>query len=472
MTRRSRSLLITLILLASAVGIMMVVRIPERTAADSGTPAVRAPEILSDFDTTDLVSLNIENPGGGFRLYVSDGDGWRIDGTPEFYRLDEAAAVRTINALSRLRSGNIVAENVSVEKVSEYGLEKPAATVTLEDRESDIKVLEFGNLSPSANGRYCRAAGSNVVVLVPSVIADYAFGTADDYRDMKLPSVNLENLAFLEFRNGDVVFRVEPRTEEDPFGTLVSPYNITSPWRSGYALDDYEFQAVLSEETPLPSLVRTYLDNNDPDDPALGLDEETADRLFVSDTAGGILYLIIGEDDGSGGRYVRLGDRPDAVFILDSSDIAFIETDPFRLLSKFVFLGSITKVSQVKVEKGRDVWIMNRFERGDPDDSRDDRFTVNNLEVAHKEFTSVYQKFIALMREGLVTEDVNLDRPDVRITVSGTEAGVDPMIIRYWPYNDVYYQVSINDGPLEFLVGRYQVEDFVEDLAALAEYGS
>jgi hypothetical protein len=34
----------------------------------------------------------------------------------------------------------------------------------------------------------------------------------------------------------------------------------------------------------------------------------------------------------------------------------------------------------------------------------------------------------------------------------------------------VYYLASVDDAPLEFLAGRYQVIDFIEDLAALAEH--
>lgn len=476
MTRKTRNLLITLILLAVIIGAVLVMRLPGESTEESNTPVMRAPEILSDNDPEELRSIKTETAAGILVFSSPDGRNWRLDDTAEFYRLNGTTAGNALNTFARLRSSNIVAENADSEKEAEYGLDNPAAVVTIEDFKGNATVLEIGDLNPSGSGRYARVADSTTIVIIPAVVADYAFRTEADYRDMSLPVVSMEDLAFLEFRREDLVFRMEPRIAEDPFVTLVSPFVISSPWLGEYPLDDHAFQAAVTDEAPIPIRVRKYLDAADAEDPSLGLDEETADRLYLSDSKGGVLNLFlgneVGNEDGSDSRYAKLGDRRDTVFTLSDADVAFIDIEPFQLLSKFVFLGSISQVSQVKVEKGREIWIMDRTERGNPDDTKDDRFLVNNLEVAHKEFTSVYQKFIGLMWEGIAVKDVDLISPEVRMTVNSVHPGVEPMIIRYWPYDEVYFQVSIGDGPLEFLVGRYQVEDFLEDLAALSEYGS
>lgn len=476
MTGKTRGLLITLVLLCVAVAVLLVMRLPGKVTEEPEAAVTRGPEILSDFDPGDLRSIRAETATGVLVFESPDGRKWRLDGTAEFYRLNSRAAGNALNTFARLQSSNIITENADSENEAEYGLKNPSATVSIGDFEGKTTVLEIGNLNPSGSGRYARVSGSTTIVIIPAVLADYAFKEAADYRDMSLPLVNIEDLRIFEFRKGDLVFRMEPRTVEDPFVSFVSPFLISSPWLGEYPLDDNAFQTAVSEEAPIPLEVRSYLDAADPEDPSLGLDEETADRLYLSDANGAVLDLLLGNEvmngDEKDGRYAKLADRAGAVFTLEETDTAFIDIEPFQLLSKFVFLGSISRVSQVKVEKGREIWIMDRTERGNPDDTKDDRFAVNTLEVAHKEFTSVYQKFISLMWEGIAVEDVNLTSPEVRMTVNNVQPGVEPMIIRYWPYDDVYYQVSIGDGPLEFLVGRYQVEDFLEDLAALSEYGS
>jgi hypothetical protein len=471
-TRKIGSLLVTLILLLVVVAVLAILRLGGKAEVLPEFAAVRAPEVLSDFSVSDLRSFQAVSSERVLRFDSADGENWLLADVPEFYQLIDSQVQNVIRSFAELRSSHIITENAEETRLTEFGLFPPAATVTLRDSDGYSQVLEIGNSNPSGSGRYCRAADSGTVVLIPAVIADQAFSSPADYRDMSLPAVNMENLSYLESRNGAVLFRMEPKIGEDPFVTLVSPFVLTSPWRGNYPLDDYAFQELLSEKAPSPIVVRNYLDNLDPEDPVLGLNMETANILYMTDLNGAVLHLVIGSSDGAGGRYVRLGDRDGAVFTLDESDLAIMKTDPFSLISKFVFPGSISQVSQVKVEKGRDIWIMDRFERGDIEDTKDDRFTVNNLEVAHKEFTSVYQKFIGVMREGVALDDVSIRTPVLRITVSNVDSGVEPVIIRYWPYNEVYYQVSVDDGPLEFVVGQYQVEDFVEDLAALSEYGS
>ena len=472
MIRKTRNLLISLILLTVIIGTMILVRLTGKPDEVPGIETVRAAEILSDFTVADLRSVKSETPDGSLHFYSSDGENWMLADTPEFYRLERNRVIFAIRTLSRLQSGNIIAEDAGDSDLVEYGLDYPAATLTFRDRDGKSTIVEIGMPSPSGAGRYGRAAGSGTIVLIPSFAAEYAFNKPGDFRDMSLPAVSIEKLTYLEFRYDGTTFHMEPRVEDNPYLTIVSPFIITSPWRGRYGLDDSAFQTITTEEAPFPVGVQEFLDDRDPEDPSLGLAEDSADMLYLEDFDGNLLYLIIGNEDSKGNYYIRFGDREDAVFTLSESDLAFIRTDPFRLISKFVFLASIFQVSQVKVEKGYDIWIMSRTERGDPEDTKDDRFEVNNLEVARKEFTSVYQKFISIMREGVVVDDVSLESPEVRITVSSTRPGIPPMIIRYWPYNDVYYQVSLGDSPLEFLVGRYQVDDFIEDLAALSEYGS
>ena len=470
MIRKTRNLLLSLAALVLVAGALAAVRIGGRSEEPEIAKQVPRSVTLSDFIPSDLRSVIAENPDGTLQMYSSDGENWMIADVPRYYRSNLAELTSTIRAFSRIYSSSVVAEGVSGAQLSEYGLEPPEATLTIRDREGGNAVLEIGAPSPSGSGRYARNAGSDTVVLMPSRIAGRAFGTAGDYRDLSLPSINPEKLAGLSFRSGGTTFLAEPRAEDNPFVSHVGPFDVISPFRGRYAMDDFTIQKKLTEETPLPVEVKAYLDELDPADPQLGLDPETADRLYISDTDGAVLSLIIGASDGQGARYGMFGDRDDAVFLIEESDIGFIRSDPFSLISKFIFLGSILDVSRVKVERGLDTYIMGREELGDAEDSKDDRFMINELEVGHKEFTGTYEKFISLMWEGEIEKDTPLGAPDIRITISNVKSGVENAVIRFWPYDEVYYQATVGDQPLEFLVGRYQVEDFIDDLAALSEY--
>jgi|GEM_PF-649157 len=476
MTGKSRNLLISLIAVAAAAAAMFLMQIREEPTEDTPAAEVKAPEVLSNFTMTDLRSItikrNVDDSVMTLRFFSSDGENWMIADTTENFRPERDHLAADIQSLSNLQSGTVIAENAGNPRLSEYGLNPPEVLLTFKDREGNSRTVEIGTANPSGTGRYCRLSGADKVVLIPSYKLSAAFNSADDYRDMSLPSVNLDKMSYFEYRYQGRVFRVSPWEQEDKFISMLSPFVITSPWKSEYLLSDEKFRKALGEETPIPSTVREFLDDADPLNGKYGLDEKTADLLIIRDSEGKSLNLVIGSSDGQGNRYVRFGDFTDSVFLLKDSDLAVIESDPFSFTSKFVFLGSIFKVAQVKVEKDGKTWLMSRTERGKPEDTDDDRFIVNTLEVPKKEFTSVYQKFISIMYEGVALDGPALKSPEVRITISNVSRDVEPRIIRYWPYDDVYYQVSVDDRPIEFLVGRYQLEDFIEDLSALAEYGS
>lgn len=473
MTRKSRNLIISLIFLAVLAGALAVTKLTGGVKPEAMPDEAPAEEVLSDFDSNSLRSVRAAGTEGELYLYSSDGETWFVGDTSAAFRPAQDLIGAAVRTLSSIRTQDLVTDDATDEDLSAFGLEEPRIVMTLKDNEGKSAVIEFGNLNPSGRGRYSRLEDSSTVVIVPSYIANHAFKSSEDFRDMSLPSVKADSLALVSFQKDGILFQAEPRRGEDPFVSIVSSFEITSPWRGAYPLDDYELQKLLTEETPLPTKVISWEDGLDAEDEGLGLrEQDNPDFLRFEDTEGNVLHIVIGNEDGQGGRYCRFGDREEAVFTLSESDLAILNTDPFSLTSRFVFLGSITSVSQVKVERGPETWVMRREERGEPDNIKDDRFIVNELETAQPEFSKVYQKFISIMWEGVAREEVKFDSPEIRITVRHVDDSVEPAVIRFWPYDDVYYITGVGNQPLEFLVGRYQVEDFIEDLAALSEFAS
>jgi hypothetical protein len=218
-TRKIRSLLVTLILLVVVIAAVAILRLGEKAEVLPETAAVRAPEVLSDYSISDLRSLRVLSSDGVLQFYSADGENWLLADVPEFYKLIDSRVQNVIRAFAKLRSSNIIAENAGETQLAEFGLIPPAATVTLRDSDGFSQVLEIGSLNPSGSGRYCRTADSGTVALIPAVIADHAFSSSADYRDMSLPALSMENLSYLESRYGAVIFRMEPKDGEYPFVT-------------------------------------------------------------------------------------------------------------------------------------------------------------------------------------------------------------------------------------------------------------
>ena len=471
MSRKTRNLLVSAVVLAVVAAALIILRNTGGEEEPVDRPERPQSVVLSELSAAELRSVKVDNPDGGYHFFSSDGAAWQMADTPEYYRLDTGGALTAIRLFGRLGGQEVEAE-ADASRLAEFGLDEPEATVTLRDAEGGIVILEFGAMSPTGSGRFARRAGSPSVALVSAHAARAVTAVPGDFRNMRLPGVNIEALAGFSFRSGATLFIAEPRQEEDAYVTSMGPFEVVSPYRGRYPLDDFALNRQLTETSPLPIQVREWLDDADPADPALGLGEEEADLISIFDAEGGALLLRIGASDGDGSRYAMLADREDAVFLLSDTDVRLLEARPFDLVSRFMFLANIVDVAQVKGESGSDVWIMQREELGDPELSKDDSFYIGSLPVDHSDYTSLYQKFIGLMWEGEIAERRSIEFPVLRITVSHDSPGVKNRIIRFWEYDDVYYQATVGDDPLEFLVGKYQVGLFLEELKALSEYAS
>ncbi len=468
MTRKNRSLFIALIALAAAAAALIAVK---KTGKESETIPEKQDKtiILSDVPVEDLRSVILERgPQDTLQLYSNNGTEWLIDDVPEHFRVKDSSVYQLVRSLARMRSFTQVEPNAAKKDLKDFGLRPPRAAVTLRDKDGGETLIEIGIPSPSGAGFFARKADSQEIALLSSMTAESVFTTKESLRDMSLPAVQPQKLTGFSYRYGNVRMLAEPAGRPHAFSMFPATLDIVAPFQGRYPLDNSELAAILNEEYPLPLEAREYLDNLNPEDPQLGLDPETADKLYMVDSDSGVLSLIIGASDGRGRRYAMLGDREDSVFLLDEKDVGLITVDPFRLLNKFVFLGSITKMSRIKVEQGNQTWILKREEFGEPDEIDDDQFTINNTRVEPKDFANLYQKFIGIRWEGQAEKQVKKQSPEIRITVTHSTPGVEKMVVRFWPYDKMYYLVNAGNQPIEFLAGRYQVERFIEDMKALA----
>ncbi len=467
MTRKNRSLLIAVIFLLLAGGALIVVKTAGRKNQEKPEEPART-LTLSNMAAADIRSAVLEQaPGTTLNFSSTNGEEWQMDGVPEYFRVKKSAVFSLIVQLARMDSLTMAASKEDKPNLQDFGFQPPQATVTLTDKDGHATVVELGAKSPGGSGYFARNAGSTDIAIIPEATARLILSRPDSFRDMSLPVVQTDKLTGLSLRHGDKLFIAEPAQGESPFATFPHTLDIVAPFHGRYPLDNALLANMLKEEHPLPTEVAEYRDSLSPDNPELGLNSDTADTLFLVDSEGGRLFLIMGAPDGAGRRYAMLGDRQDAVFLLKEKDVSLLTVNPFELMSKFVFLGSITKMSRIKVEDGQDVWILERTESGEPENVDDDIFTINGSTVEPGDFKALYGKFIGIMWEGEASKTVSLQKPDIRITVSHVNPGVEKTVIRFWPYDDVYYQVNEGNQPLEFLAGKYQVERFLEELRAL-----
>ncbi len=469
MTKKTKNLIIAAVALVLAIGAYFITQKAEDKKEDFETSPAAPMVDITGLDASALRSVRIENSSGGVHIYSPDGNHWLVADVPEYYRSDSDSLKAVAEKFAHLRSRDIIAEHAGGGDLADFGLDVPKALVVLREKDGTETIVEFGKMSPSGAGRYVRPAGADRVFLLPSYQAKDAFSTPDTFRDRTLPAVSPDKLTGFSYRSGGILFALAPREGDHPYIKTAGRFDVVSPYRGRYPAGDYNINKALTQDTPLPSRIGEFIDSGDPNDPSFGLNEKSADRIDAEDSDGNALHLLIGAPTGTGSRYARLTDREGPVFTVENADLTFLNITPFQLTEKFLFLGAIDKVAEVTVNSGGESWLMAREDRGDPESVKDDFFTVNGREVPQKRYSEVYQNFIGLMWEGVADKKTPAGNPEISITVTNTDSSVTPMMINFWPYDEVYYLAAAGDAPREFLLGRYQVARMLESLKKLAE---
>jgi len=464
MTEKSVALFSSLGVLAALIVVFVISRsLPESPKPPNHNSVSSI--MLIDIKEQNLHSVVVKRVDGGFDFELDEEDNWILPDIPFHLNSDEVE--RVTGTLSSIESGKIISKELDGNRLPEFGLDSPVARIIVTDKNGDSEVVEVGNKSPVSGQRYARREDSHEVVLLPPTVTEIVFMNGGDFRDRSLPMPNLDEIERLEFRREGRVFQMIPSEEPDPYVSSASDYIVTKPWQGKYYLDEGKFRTRIREEAPPPTTVLAYLDNESPGNARFALTDEEVDMLYISDRNGTILHLVLGASDGEGNRYARLGDRNESLFKLSESELGFLDTEPFYLTSKFVFWGSIERVARIKIEAGEEAWMLTRIERGEAENIKDDLFLINDTEITFEEFSSLFQKLIGISREGQIQEERIRLEPEISITISNSKAGVDPLLIRYWGYDNVYYQVGLDTGKPEFLVGRYQVRKLINHLIAL-----
>jgi len=464
MTKKSVALVFSLGVLTALVIVFVISRsLPESSKELDGN--ANSSITLTDMEEQNLLSVAVKRVDGGFVLELDEDGNWVLSGAPFSLNPDEVK--RVTRTLASIKSGEIVSEELGESRLSEFGLDRPEARIFVADKDGNSEVVEVGNVSPLGKRRYARREGSHNLVFLPSAVTEIAFMNGDDFRDRSLPAPNLDEIERLEFRRNGKVFQMVPSTEPDPYVNSAGDYVITKPWQGKYYLDEGSFRIRIREEAPLPTTVVAYLDNENPGDAEFELTDEKADMLYLSDRDGTVLHLILGASDGEGNRYARMGDGDESLFKLRESELGFLDTEPFSLVSKLVFLASIERVARVKIEAGEDAWTLTRIGRNESEEVKDDLFLIDNMEITFEEFSSLFQNLMGISREGQVQQKRIRLEPEITISVTNSKPDVDPLLIRYWNYDEVYYQVGMDAGQPEFLVGRYQIQRLINRLMAL-----
>jgi len=165
-------------------------------------------------------------------------------------------------------------------------------------------------------------------------------------------------------------------------------------------------------------------------------------------------------------------DETEAVYLMAESDVdPMIQVDPYNYVSRLPGLVNIAQVDTVTIEYGdakhemkltREM-VTETDEDGNETEEEVTHYFLNGKEVKKKELTTPYQEMIGVAIDGLVDQEIadqNSQEPILTLTYDRTSAGMEPIVTRFYEYNDNFNRISVNDLSI-FRVNIRDVESLI-----------
>ena len=248
---------------------------------------------VTDTSADDIVSLKFD-VGNGDLEFSKEDDQWYYTPDKDFplkqsYPEDMAEAVGSVTADRELTDGD---------SIDAYGLDDPVYTIEYTDADGNTTELLFGDMT--GDDYYVMLSGSDTVYTVSSSVIDPLDHALDDMAQLDdYPSIGSGNLVRETITQDGVTTTYDSENEDQSEDIAAVAGGL-----GAVSLSDVADYSVADAD------LKTY-----------GLDEAsriTVEATYTQDDEEQVLTLYIGNDDGSGDRYVMINDSRIVYLISDT----------------------------------------------------------------------------------------------------------------------------------------------------------
>jgi hypothetical protein len=281
----------------------------------------------------------------------------------------------------------------------------------------------FGNAGADVNTVYVKN-GLGAVILTEAASAFQVTGNMAAYRDKKVFTVDLLNLARLEYRRGGVPV-INCRRESSTEWYMDYPYTV--PARH---IELTEFVARMTGW-----IIAGYPKEN-PGETGL---EPPLETLILTDVKGNTQSLYFGKTNGLN-RYVCAGNQDNVVFLYAADTDLSILT-PESLLFVAPLRAQMNEVAEFQIEQGGESWaFMYNPEAG--------AASWKYGTLSEQEFVGIFYKFISMTadgRDGSVKNRVN--SPAATMTLNRKNGETALLELLYRDENTYFMRINGEDTP-------------------------
>jgi uncharacterized protein DUF4340 len=442
---------VVLAVLLAAVGVFYYVY-DVRMAPDREKAETRKGRVFNA-ETADVTQLTLKRPSETVEL-KREGDGWQMS-APLRARADRGPVEEVItNALTSKIDREIAAAPASA---AEFGLDKPAAELTITLKDGKQLGLLLGAKSPTGVWVYAQERGKpNVFVIGDSVLRDAQRPVAD-FRDKSILAFDRQQVTGLEIVTSDDTIALEPA---DNRWKLTRPVALGADADTvGSFLEKLGGAKVKEFVAEAPASLAPYgLDKPWRVTLVTGKDKDRASRT-----------LLIGRAETGKGVYaLRVGES--SVLLIPEDVWTALPKNVAALRDKTVVQFDRDKVSRIDVESPQGPVALVR---------EGDKWKIaapQALPADQVEAGAVLTKLQNLRAQGFLGEDATgvpkyLARPEVKVTVTDA-AGAKTLLLAPSPEqrrgSAMAYAAVAGHGPV-MLVDGSVLKDFAKSINELRD---
>ncbi len=492
--KKFRGLIVAAAVLVVAVAAYVILTTVDFSATeDVSSDVPSTPTELSyliDVDAAEVSSVTVENDNTYTIItddvaedesltYSLEDDGFAyIDG------LISAAAVGLISITTD-------PEPIATGDLAQYGLDTPAAVVTVEATSGDI-IYEIGDAAPGDSEYYAKLADSDDVYLIPSSDAMYALDTKHQFRDRSVFSyvvgTDIESEIFESFvlqRSSGPTIELTARESIDEFG---SAFEMTSPYMSDtndviLSEDIFTFFSSLSyseiiednpEDLEQYGIANVIEEEQTDDEETPDTDNEVAEPLVASTTATFVinddLTITLGDfTDESETAYYATVSGVDSVVTFPSSAFPFIDIDYIELMSSLLWLHNIVEVETVDMTtpSGTYELALTHFPAETEEDTAYLEATLDGESIEEDFAKDIYLAILSVTMSSDLDEDPEIGESEYSFTINKMDGYSQTM--DFYRINERQYGAVKDGEPLPFYVNIDLLNDVDEIILGIKD---
>lgn len=403
--------------------------------------------------------------------------------------LDSAAS-----AIKKVEADRVLED---VEDLTEYGLDSPSNTVTVDTADGTTK-LNIGDENTSTNQYYISKDDDDSTVYVVAAdtvspfmnsLYDYAqgedFPTIDSSTVKKVQVSENKDSYVLEENSDGATWDVSGDGNSDKESADTTAAGNVTSGLGNFAFDQFvnynaEDLSQYGLDKPYATITVDYQEkvkNNSTDSTKSGENDSTAsesdsesgasadtdssseDADSKTTTVDKQLVIYVGDEAGDGSRYVTVDNKQIYTMSTDTLS-AVIDKTPSDLWSLIVNYLSVKNLDQLQVTYGETTSTVNVSRETSTDDDGNEKETttyqLDGKEIESTTFTTFYNKLINMAGQKRLT-DAYTPAADPEMTAVFTDSDKNQTTVTFYTYDTNYYAAVVGDKV--FLVNKMTVKE-------------